>query len=543
MKKKFCLLVAVALMAAYILPLSKAIAAAPPNPADYAILDINGSSTLEEINNEASATATFENGSLTISGAGLYSQGSTVYAPAGSNVTLDANGTGGYVASLMINGTDTHGSTSHLDNITGITNIDVNFAFPTATSTINYTPTSDPVDRLTINDGEFDFSSNQISYTYDGSGTVNIAMETFATLAYITAVNINGTDYAVPTAPADILNLMDGQVFRYEFNNVPKADTYNIATTTTRSDLMGGFSWSYKDIDKENDNYIGNGYLEVIEVEFGGVKYQGEAAIIAANLPYLQLNRTPTGDYGEIMLPTGSEVTLRLIPDAGYQLTSFTVNGGEFEAQEEIGAYSFVSAAGNYHLGAHFTAVDDAVAANADAITSGTITLGGDEFVSGTARLDVNDVDLDKEDIAEFEDAAGDYKVKTYLDISLFQTIFKGSDEDAWDTQIDELNHEATITLKLDESIDGNDIVIVHQKHDGTYEVIPTTYDPVAHTITFKTSSFSNYAIATKTIGSPDTGVMTSETSSVVEDNTGLAILGTLALWGFLAFVAKKILA
>ena len=36
-------------------------------------------------------------------------------------------------------------------------------------------------------------------------------------------------------------------------------------------------------------------------------------------------------------------------------------------------------------------------------------------------------------------------------------------------------------------------------KHDGTYEIIPTTYNKETNTITFATTSFSNYAIASKT--------------------------------------------
>ena len=49
----------------------------------------------------------------------------------------------------------------------------------------------------------------------------------------------------------------------------------------------------------------------------------------------------------------------------------------------------------------------------------------------------------------------------------------------------------------------GKDIEVIHEKHNGSditgYEVINTTYNEEYNTITFKTKSFSNYAIATKT--------------------------------------------
>lgn len=378
---------------------------------------------------------------------------------------------------------------------------------------------------------------------YESTGdTVDITLATFATMSTLTAVEINGQSYNVPTDQATILDLINGQVIEYNLGNIPKANAYTIITTTARSTLMGNFAWSYKNADKGGDNYVENGAISLVELEYNNIKYKNQAEIIAANKPYLQYNISDGGAYNEFTLPTGTKVTLKLMPNVGYQLTSFTVNGGEFEAQEEVGTYTFTSESGNFHLGAHFTAVDDAVAAEAAAVESGTITLGDGEIDNGTARLDVKDVDLDEEDVAEFEDAAGDYNVKTYLDISLFNTIYKGSANESWDTQIDELDHEAAITLKLDESIDGNDIVIVHQKHDGTYEVIPTTYDSVNHTITFKTSSFSNYAIATRTIAAPDTGTKTADTSSFATESGDivLAILATATLWGILAFTIKK---
>lgn len=71
--------------------------------------------------------------------------------------------------------------------------------------------------------------------------------------------------------------------------------------------------------------------------------------------------------------------------------------------------------------------------------------------------------------------------------------------------EMKELIHDATVTLKLAEGVDGNTVVIVHEKHNGTYEVIPTTYDEKTHTISFKTSSFSNYAIASANIANSNT--------------------------------------
>ena len=122
---------------------------------------------------------------------------------------------------------------------------------------------------------------------------------------------------------------------------------------------------------------------------------------------------------------------------------------------------------------------------------------------SGSAQLTVKDIELTSDKIKDFEEAASGYNVSNYLDIDLYQVFYKGKNdaEDVWSNKISELDKEATITIKLEEGVDGNDIVIVHNIHDGEeFEIIPTTYDASTHTITFKTKSFSNYAIASRTV-------------------------------------------
>ena len=441
-----------------------------------------------------------------------------------------------------------------LANILPITSV---YADSPATATINYTFSGNGAADIFINNvmldqGEPDphppvsgTHNGTVNYTSTGD-TVDIKLATFATMSILTVVSINDQPYNVSTDQATLLNQIDGQVIEYNFNNVPKQDTYTITTTTARSTLMGNFSWSYKDADKGHDNYVDHGVISLVELEYDNVRYRSQADIVAANKPYLQYNISDAGAFNEFTLPTGTRVTLKLMPDVGYQLTSFTVNGGEFQAQDEVGVYTFTSVSGNFHLGAHFTKVNNAVKADeADAVTSGSITLGNGELDNGTARLEVKNAEgIEPAAIENFEENAEGYNLKTILDIKLFNTIYKGSANATWDNQLDELNREATITLQLDPSVDGNDIIIVHEKHDGTYEVIPTTYDPVNHTITFKTSSFSNYAIATRTIASPNTGAMPVKGGNATEEiDSTLAIISSLTLWGLVALIAKKGLA
>ena len=97
------------------------------------------------------------------------------------------------------------------------------------------------------------------------------------------------------------------------------------------------------------------------------------------------------------------------------------------------------------------------------------------------------------------------------------QVLYKGTPENVWKNELKELNNQAKITLKLEDGVDGNEVVIVHEKHDGTYEIIPTTYDKENNTITFVTTSFSNYAIASKTV----TSVNNEENKDIINPKTG----------------------
>lgn len=168
-------------------------------------------------------------------------------------------------------------------------------------------------------------------------------------------------------------------------------------------------------------------------------------------------------------------------------------------------------------------------------LKNGTIELGGEEIDSGSVVLSVNDVTLTKEQISNFEEKANGYEISSYLNINLDQVIYKGTATDVWTNELKELNNEATITLRLEEGVNGNEVVIVHEKHDGTYEIIPTTYNPETNTITFKTSSFSNYAIASKTIDTISTNPQTGDNIIM------FIIIFALALTGILVtFIINK---
>ena len=212
-------------------------------------------------------------------------------------------------------------------------------------------------------------------------------------------------------------------------------------------------------------------------------------------------------DDGGLTLPGNSEVTMRVVPDYGYQVTS--VNGGEDFVTTEEGVSEFTIVVPDGTAG-YFRAtvekVDNIVEPTSEKIKNGTIQLGksaADDIKNGTVRLTVEDIELSSDKIKNFQDKAnelGNYEISSYLDINLDKILYRGTEDSVWSEQIHHLSDKALITLQLDEGVDISKIVIVHNIDNGDeFEIIEIeNYDPETNTISFYTDSFSNYAIATK---------------------------------------------
>ena len=349
---------------------------------------------------------------------------------------------------------------------------------------------------------DYDTNTNKVRFTFC------MAPGTLMTGLKINNQTINN----LPHTREELEACYRDHTIEIDVDDIDKADTYNIEIEArypnSNEEFLGNFLWDYNPEGYTGpDDKILNGTLAFVEAEYKGVKYTTEEEINSLGGVYIWRDAVRKKKYtderegvGEAQFPVGTKLTVKIIPDAGYQLVDFGVNGGVFDPQEEIGTYTFIVEGGPFHLQATIAQVEDVVKTKSEQIASGSITLGGTEksMTVGTARLDVDDIELTSEQISNFEEAAEGYDIKNYIDISLFNTVFKGKETESWDTAVKDLENEATITLKLEEGVNGEEIVIVHEKHDGTYEIIPVQYDPETNTITFKTKSFSNYAIATK---------------------------------------------
>lgn len=390
--------------------------------------------------------------------------------------------------------------------------------------------------RLSINDfvielvppegygeGQVPATANvEVPYYYDaenGNGKVTLSFGTLFVFKYVGTITINGhtynvSDYIDYSNRTNFLNHYKQQMT--EFNiEVDKADEYTIVLNTAPLEghyqWIGNFLWTDAEANKDKDDYVGNALLELQQVVYeidlnGDGDYEDANEIVTVNVdengnfedPFIEY--APYGEDGSLVVPEGAECKMKITPDYGYQVLTFGSNDNPI-VTGEVSEFTFVAHKGNFHLSAHVVAVDDIVNAKSDKVKAGTITIGKNEINSGTVVLSVDDAKLDNSKIAAFEEKAGDYTINSYLDIDLDKVVYKGTSEDVWSERIHELKDEATITLQLEEGVDGNNIIIVHNINDGDeYEIIEIdSYDPTTNTITFKTKSFSNYAIATKT--------------------------------------------
>ena len=352
--------------------------------------------------------------------------------------------------------------------------------------------------------------SDTAKYTHDSNdANVDFYICCFINMRY-TSFKVNGEEYIdlLPTPDTEegkeaLLDACKGQINEFKIT-VPYSDSYVIEATQkaldeTDSDYMvvGNFLWTYLEENSQSDDYIDNGRMELLSATYKGEDYNPDYST--------GMGWSQSENGGDAVLPVGTIVTVKLVPDYGYQLTSFGVNGGNFGTGDEQSVFTFEIKPGNFHLGAHFTPVADRVISTSEAVTEGNIELGGG-LEGGSAQLEISDASLSEDKETGFDSVTpSGYTVTDYLNIDLYNVFYKGVDnpDDVWENAIDTLSDKATIRIQLtDSQLEGvenlSDIVILHNVHDGdTYETITVdSYDPETNTISFKTDSFSAYAIA-----------------------------------------------
>ena len=344
--------------------------------------------------------------------------------------------------------------------------------------------------------------NQNVSYYYAGEGNVTIRLSTLF-ITKVTSITVNGEDYSaqIPTTKEQKLDHFTNQHTEFDIS-VPKADTYEIETTTDidRDPAVGNFLWSYREEDKGKDDYMDHGRIEFVSAVYGGKTYAADDLEQGTAFDW---SENGEGDGGAVF-PAGTTLTVRLIPEHGMQLVSFGPNGETFETGEETAVYTFKVANGNFHLGARFAEVDDVVVSKSDAIAGGAIELSNEDVPSGSAALYVSDSEISPDEQADLEAvvaAEGDYEVMEVVDLSLDQLVYKGTDDpaNAWTASLghdEDLKQRAAVALTIADDQSVTDAIVV-QEENGTWAPLETYFDPESNSAVFVTKGFSNYAIAT----------------------------------------------
>ena len=287
---------------------------------------------------------------------------------------------------------------------------------------------------------------------------------------------------------------------------------------------IGNFLWSDDESCKGDDLYVDHATLTMVNFECVGNKWT-EAQILAGECPFVGSYQSSSENherrkYGEMFVPAGATVTMKVTPDPGYQVKSFNLSGSDFVAGTEPGVFTFTIGKGNYHLGASTVKVEDKVEATATSVSDvkATVTAGGD-YEGGNANLSIANAEITDDKKADFAAAAGEQEVdliggeNAYLAIDLEQVIYKANsaedpnkENETWTQDIHDLgNGYSDVTMKFGNDVDVSTVVLLHNIGDGEdFETIrPISYDATNHTATFRIKSFSTFAIAkahTKTV-------------------------------------------
>lgn len=277
-----------------------------------------------------------------------------------------------------------------------------------------------------------------------------------------------------------------------EYEVTPK-QTYNIQIDKKVCTV----TWAYDEKIFGDDGTVKNGKVEITSaVKSGGSEiWSGiEPALPREN------NNSQNEEGGRVAIIPGSMVTVKIVPDYGYQFTAGTLNGQTVTAEAAVSTFTFTMPETNLHLSALFEKTEDVISCSgATGVTGGSITGGGNVITSGNLQLTVTDSNITDEKKSELQasTAASGVQVDQWLEVDLAQFVNKGNSSDKWTTDLEELSQEITVTLNVGTGYDANKEYVVVREHNGVYERIPATYDKAAGTLIFQSDKFSGYAVGT----------------------------------------------
>jgi len=210
----------------------------------------------------------------------------------------------------------------------------------------------------------------------------------------------------------------------------------------------------------------------------------------------------------------GAILTLKFIPDYGYQFKEAAINGNTVEPQNDDYTFKFKFPQGTFHMSVEFVpGYDKTFIGNNAPVASASVTGPEGLNVNGNLLLTVagNDPSAEtKTAVADTLDSG--FEIEDYVSLDLESYAEKGAAADtaagitaqnSWTQDQTELNKNVEISLTLDPDLrDSNAVYSVVRAHESegtaSYTEIPATYNASTGTLSFSSNQFSTYAIAKK---------------------------------------------
>ena len=269
-------------------------------------------------------------------------------------------------------------------------------------------------------------------------------------------------------------------------------------------------TWAYDRQTYGEDAYLEHGKAQVVAVEGVDDLY---------NIPFASNPGDEKG--GHIAVEAGKQVTVRLTPDYGYQLTGVTLNGGVTLApQAEVFTFTFTMPDTNVHFKGIFKQTQDEINTTGTKVSSASVENGANAAPSGNLRLTVEDSDANTTNaLAQVENAVSAEAVNLTLD----QIVSKG-DGTNWENPVTQFGQPVKMNLKVVDYDTAAGYAVVRE-HDGNLTNLPTSVSEDG-TLTFETNQFSTYFIV-KTAKKADNGNAKTEKSSNTSSTTASSAAGS----------------
>lgn len=269
-------------------------------------------------------------------------------------------------------------------------------------------------------------------------------------------------------------------------------------------------TWAYDDTYGE-DGRIEHGTAEIIKINGQDV----------SQMTFSNFANNP-GDKsgGHLAVKRDDVVTIKLIPDYGYQLSGASINGVTLAPQTEVSTFTFKMPDTNVHFKGIFTQTSDEIKTSATKVSSASFENGANAAPSGNLRLTVADSNEDTTNaLAQVANAVSAEAVNLTLD----QIVSKGNGN-SWETPVTQFSQPVKMKLKVADydTAAGYEVV---REHNGNLTKLTTSVSEDG-TLTFETNQFSTYFIV-KTAKKADNGNAKTEKSSNTSSTTASSAAGS----------------